>query len=118
LDVTSDQSAKELAERLKANGAKINVLINNAGILKGYQSSFDEVSSAEIQEIFETNTIGPHRVTQALLPLIEGADGKPPGNKLLKRFFLLIFSTHNSNNLYQLNLRFDKREQHNRKSLW
>eukprot|EP01102_Stenamoeba_stenopodia_P010311 TRINITY_DN3095_c0_g1_i3.p1 TRINITY_DN3095_c0_g1~~TRINITY_DN3095_c0_g1_i3.p1 ORF type:complete len:249 (-),score=73.06 TRINITY_DN3095_c0_g1_i3:94-804(-) len=78
LDVTSDQSAKALAERLKSKGTKINVLINNAGILKNYDGSIEKVPSSEILEIFETNTLGPHRVTQVLLPLIEAAGDKPP----------------------------------------
>jgi len=96
LDVSSDQSAKDLAERLKAKGTKINVLINNAGILKNYQSTVDQVSSADILEHFETNTLGPHRVTQALLPVIEGAGDKPPGKILISTSIKRCFSTSSS----------------------
>jgi len=45
LDVASDKSAKDLAERLNAKGLRINVLINNAGILKNETKSFNDVTS-------------------------------------------------------------------------
>jgi NAD(P)-dependent dehydrogenase (short-subunit alcohol dehydrogenase family) len=78
LDVTSDDSAKQLAERLKKDGVKINVLVNNAGILKGYQTKFTELSTSDLLEHFQTNTLGPFRVTQAVLPLLSASeDGRP-----------------------------------------
>jgi len=78
LDVTSDASANQLAERLKADGVKINVLVNNAGILKNYQTKFTELSTSDLLEHFQTNTLGPFRVTQAVLPLLSASsDGRP-----------------------------------------
>jgi len=45
LDVTSDQSAKDLAVRLQAKGLRINVLINNAGVLKNGSLPFKDITT-------------------------------------------------------------------------
>ena len=70
IEVSDQASIAELAKRLK--GARIDVLINNAGILRG--DSLDRVDFAGITQQLEVNALGPLRVTTALLPsLHEGA---------------------------------------------
>jgi NAD(P)-dependent dehydrogenase (short-subunit alcohol dehydrogenase family) len=64
VDVTEDKSVADLAKRLK--DTPIDVLINNAGILK--TSPLGELDFDGIQQQFEVNAIGALRVTQALLP--------------------------------------------------
>lgn len=70
IEVSDQASIAELAKRLK--GARIDVLINNAGILRG--DSLDRVDFAGITQQLEVNALGPLRVTTALLSsLHEGA---------------------------------------------
>ena len=63
-----DVSKAEAVESLKAQikGRSIDILINNAGILS--RQTLDEIDYAKIQKQFEVNTLGPLRVTEALLP--------------------------------------------------
>jgi NAD(P)-dependent dehydrogenase (short-subunit alcohol dehydrogenase family) len=64
VDVTEDKSVADLAKRLK--DTPIDVLINNAGILK--KSTLGELDFDGIEKQFEVNALGALRVTQALLP--------------------------------------------------
>jgi NAD(P)-dependent dehydrogenase (short-subunit alcohol dehydrogenase family) len=66
VDVRDAASVAELATRLK--GAEIDLLINNAGILRG--ESLDRMNFDSIEQQFEVNALGPLRVTTALLPLL------------------------------------------------
>ena len=67
IDITSDASVADLRDRL--NDTAIDVLINNAGILKGV--SLEDLDFESIREQFEVNALGPLRVTHALLPLLK-----------------------------------------------
>jgi NAD(P)-dependent dehydrogenase (short-subunit alcohol dehydrogenase family) len=62
-----DVSSAESIDRLKSElaGQQLDVLINNAGILKG--DSFGSLDYEEILEQFRVNTLGPLRVTEALV---------------------------------------------------
>lgn len=71
VDVSDAGSVRELATRLK--GASLDLLINNAGILRG--ENFDSLDFDGIAEQFEVNALGPLRVTAALTPLL-GKDAK------------------------------------------
>lgn len=62
LDVTSDDSVQQA---IKAAGP-IDVLVNNAGI--GWLNALEGTPIDIAQSLFETNTIGTMRVTQAVLP--------------------------------------------------
>ena len=64
IDVTSADSLAELAERLR--GTRIDLLINNAGLLR--QSSLEGIESEldDWREQFEVNSLSPIRVTSAL----------------------------------------------------
>lgn len=64
IDVTDDDSVARLGGAL--NGRSIDVLINNAGILT--REGLDDLDWDAIRAQFETNTLGPLRVTKALLP--------------------------------------------------
>lgn len=66
IDVSESAAAADLAKRLQ--GARIDVLINNAGILRG--ESLTALNFDGIAEQFEVNAIGPLRVTAALSPLL------------------------------------------------
>jgi NAD(P)-dependent dehydrogenase (short-subunit alcohol dehydrogenase family) len=62
LDVTNGES---VAAAVEAAGP-IDVLVNNAGI--GWMNAFEGTPIDLARELFETNTIGLMRVTQAVLP--------------------------------------------------
>jgi NAD(P)-dependent dehydrogenase (short-subunit alcohol dehydrogenase family) len=64
IDVTDDRSLSALSRRL--DEAKIDLLVNNAGI--GEFGGLDGIDFASVQRQIEVNAIGPLRVTNALLP--------------------------------------------------
>ena len=71
VDVSSDEDVAGLRQRLDAS-TKIDILINNAGILT--RESLDDLDFGRIRKQFEVNSLGPLRVTAALLDhLAEGA---------------------------------------------
>jgi NAD(P)-dependent dehydrogenase (short-subunit alcohol dehydrogenase family) len=69
LDVTDEKSVTEMARHL--DGAAIDVLINNAGVLRGAEENFANVSFSDVARSFDVNTLGPMRVTRALLPMLK-----------------------------------------------
>lgn len=73
LDVADDRSVAALAERLE--GAAVDVLLNNAGIFPT-RAGFAKESVADARRAFEVNTLGPMRVTQALLPNLRAGERK------------------------------------------
>ena len=76
LDVTSEESIRQLADYLRSNGSRLEVLVNNAGIFPGPPpgsgaSAAANADMATIRSGFETNTIGPLRLCQELMPLMK-----------------------------------------------
>ncbi len=72
IDVTSDDSVRNAAERVKQEDGRLDVLINNAGIL-GDTSAPGTMPLSAIQEVYNVNVFGPIRTTQAFLPLLRAA---------------------------------------------
>ena len=67
LDVTRDDSvAAAVSEVLRQTDGRLDVLINNAGYYA--YGPLEETSSDELRAQLETNVIGVHRVTRAVLP--------------------------------------------------
>jgi len=64
VDVGDGDSVAALAARL--DGVSLDLLINNAGILK--RNALGSVDYDSVRRQFEVNAIGPLRVTEALLP--------------------------------------------------
>jgi len=76
LDVTDEASISRFAARVDAGFGRLDVLINNAGIIST-PAGFGSSSSREILNVMETNLSGPVRVTQAVLPLLKkSSDGR------------------------------------------
>ncbi|MBD0335632.1 MAG: SDR family oxidoreductase [Cyanobacteria bacterium Co-bin13] len=67
VDITSDASVAELRGRL--GDTEIDILINNAGILK--RVTLENLDFDSIREQFEVNALGALRVTHALLPSLK-----------------------------------------------
>lgn len=66
IDITSDESVGELAQRLQETA--VDVLVNNAGILEA--DDLDRLNFDGILRQFEVNAVGTLRVTKELLPLL------------------------------------------------
>ena len=66
LDVTDATSVAALATRLR--DVPIDILVNNAGIFDRQDVTVDKVDFGMMEQTFAVNTLGPLRVTQALLP--------------------------------------------------
>lgn len=69
LDVLERESIEEAMETIEKREGRIDVLINNAGIM--LMGLFEDVSEKELREIFETNFFGLTNVTKAALPLLD-----------------------------------------------
>jgi NAD(P)-dependent dehydrogenase (short-subunit alcohol dehydrogenase family) len=67
VDVADASAVAELRQRL--DGVKIDLLVNNAGILKA--GSFDEPDFDAIERQLQVNAIAPLRVTHTLAPLLK-----------------------------------------------
>ncbi len=73
LDVADAASVANLAARL--GDAPLDLLINNAGIGSGSRT-FETVDIDAVERIIQVNTIGPMRVTQALLGNLRQGRGR------------------------------------------
>lgn len=62
VEVSDDETIKSLAKQL--DGIKIDLLINNAGILKN--EVLGQIDYSSIQTQFEINALGPLKITEAL----------------------------------------------------
>lgn len=74
LDITSQQSANALKKKLKSQS--IDILLNNAGIGGHSTRKFKDLKIDRLGHVFEVNSLGALRVTQALLPNLEKGSKK------------------------------------------
>lgn len=77
LDVTSADEIRALAEHLSQQYGRLDVLVNNAGIFPDQppgepESSALQADPASLLRGLETNTLGPFRLCQAMIPLMAG----------------------------------------------
>jgi NAD(P)-dependent dehydrogenase (short-subunit alcohol dehydrogenase family) len=70
LDVTDDASAAAAARLLEDRGGRLDVLVNNAGVIGSRQQAPTSVDLETVRTAVETNVIGVIRVTNAMLPLL------------------------------------------------
>ena len=73
LDVCSDASVEAALQEIEQRGARVDVLINNAGIM--VPGAVEDVTLADAQEVFAVNYLGAMRVTRALLPQVRNVGG-------------------------------------------
>ena len=69
LDVASNESVKAFADMLPE---RVDLLVNNAGVADGRWQSIVEIDHAHILEVLDINSVGPVRMTQALLSRLGG----------------------------------------------
>jgi NADP-dependent 3-hydroxy acid dehydrogenase YdfG len=73
-DITVDADVSRLAQQVRALAAPVAVLVNNAGGAYG----LDPIASADVedwQRMYDVNVLGTLRVTKALLPDLDAAQG-------------------------------------------
>ena len=71
LDVTSGKSIAALREFLKRTYGRLDVLINNAGIIAKGDAPGLEVDMETVRVTLETNALGPFHLSQALASLLQ-----------------------------------------------
>ncbi len=73
-DVRSESSVRDAVAAAVARHGRIDILVNNAGV---YESTpLDQISIAQWDAIFETNTRGPFLVAREALPHLRAARGR------------------------------------------
>jgi NAD(P)-dependent dehydrogenase (short-subunit alcohol dehydrogenase family) len=76
IDIANPASITRAAKQLAARVDHLDVLVNNAGILEDGKATAPDVDADVVRRTFETNTLGPLLVTQAMLPLLlQAPDG-------------------------------------------
>src|SRR4051812_34075119 len=71
LDVTKAESIERLRDYVEKNFKKLNVLINNAGIITEENAPGLSVKMADVRTTLETNTLGPLCIAQLFAPLLK-----------------------------------------------
>ncbi len=78
LDVTDANDIAALAQHIEKIHGRLDVLINNAGILidadLGDPASIRDTDAEVLETTFRTNTVGPVMLINAMLPLLERVD--------------------------------------------
>lgn len=69
LDVNDPKSINDLAAHIAKNWGRLDVLVNNAGILPEKESAFD-TAREDLLATFTTNVLGPFALCQKLAPLM------------------------------------------------
>ncbi|MFC2112581.1 SDR family oxidoreductase [Bacteroidota bacterium] len=71
LNVNEEESIKYMADYVLEEHGRVDVLINNAGVLLDEGKSFLNVDIEDVRRTMETNVYGPLLVTRALLPALK-----------------------------------------------
>lgn len=74
IDVTNPESISAAKNIIEQEQGKLDILINNAGILGTQPQTAAETSVENIKEVFETNFFGVINVTQAFLELLKKSE--------------------------------------------
>jgi NAD(P)-dependent dehydrogenase (short-subunit alcohol dehydrogenase family) len=71
LDVNLDESAVTAAQEVSKKTDRLDVLINMAGILpQPYNPTLEKMDIQQLRDAFETNVLGPIRVSRSVLALL------------------------------------------------
>jgi len=74
IDVTNPDSILDAKNVVESEQGKLDILINNAGILGTNQQQASNTPIADIQTVFDTNFFGVISVTQAFLELLKKSE--------------------------------------------
>lgn len=83
LDIASQESVKSACESIidLTRNSGLNALVNNAGIL--IPGPLEMITEEQLQQQFEVNVFGTHRLTQRLIPLLRKAANKNQSARLV-----------------------------------
>ncbi len=70
MDVTDDASVERTRRDVEQRFSAIDALVNNAGTYGQRAGDILGAAPDEVRRVLEVNTLGPYRVTRALLPLL------------------------------------------------
>lgn len=77
-DVTDEASLEQLARSIAADGGRLNLVLNTAGLLHDAglapEKTVRQVTLANLQRAFAANAFGPILLARALLPLLATAE--------------------------------------------
>ena len=73
LDVTQPATFKGVVEEIVEEAGRIDVLVNNAGILR--VGAFEDLTEQAIRDVMETNFFGPMLLTRQVLPYMRENNG-------------------------------------------
>ncbi len=73
LDVGSIESTRAAAQAVSGQADRLDLLVNNAGVLSPvmYRSIREPQDYAEMHRLYDVNALGPLRVVEAFLPLMD-----------------------------------------------
>jgi NAD(P)-dependent dehydrogenase (short-subunit alcohol dehydrogenase family) len=70
-DLSTDDSVNEMCKRIETITGKVDVLINNAGLL--INKPFTEITRGDLEKSYAVNVFSVFGITQQLLPLLKKA---------------------------------------------
>ncbi len=73
LDVTNDARVQAVVERIIDETGRIDCLVNNAGY--GQLGPIEDVPVGAVEDQFDTNVYGPHRLVREALPYMRDQEG-------------------------------------------
>jgi NAD(P)-dependent dehydrogenase (short-subunit alcohol dehydrogenase family) len=73
LDVTRPETIAKAAERIRAEHGKLDILINNAGVVDKGDGPPSVADPDAVRRVLDVNFFGVLAVTQAMLPLVRNA---------------------------------------------
>ncbi len=74
LDVTDTETLETAAKKIEERFGKLDILINNAGIILDWGQKPSAVDLNLLKRTFDTNFFGAFATTKAMLPLIQKSD--------------------------------------------
>ncbi len=74
IDVTKPETILEAKKNVESEQGKLDILINNAGISKGFPESVLTTSIKDIQDVFDVNYFGTISVTQTFMELLKKSE--------------------------------------------
>ncbi|MFA9556815.1 SDR family oxidoreductase [Evansella sp. AB-rgal1] len=77
LDVTNQESVDAASNFVKDKDGQLDILINNAALFQDRSEDiFGELHFDDMKKIYDTNVLGPLRISHSLAPLLLKGDGK------------------------------------------
>ncbi len=74
IDIADAESIRRAAEKFSQHADRLDVLINNAGIMVEEDKAALTITPDIFEETFRTNTLGPWLVAQVFVPMLKKSD--------------------------------------------